>query len=173
MKQLFEVLHYYIGCLVYDSFNDVVVELTPMAYAGYMSHKPAKTDEDLQIKPLLFPLSTMTREQMYAMCKLYSPEIWGDYRYNKWKRHRDPKSNDKDWIMYEIRRSVDKSFEFNVDLIDGQIKLWEDQHIMTVYNQNYRFEYLRMRFDIFDLIENKKAIDATTFKHKTYDHASY
>jgi hypothetical protein len=62
METIKDYLHLYIGCKVYDTFNDVTIELTPMSYAGYTQPRWYK-DEDSQIKPLLRPLSSMTEEE--------------------------------------------------------------------------------------------------------------
>lgn len=57
-----EILHHYIGCEVYDTFNDCKLILTPKAYAGYMEHwdKP----EDGQIKLLLTDVNDITSEDL-------------------------------------------------------------------------------------------------------------
>jgi hypothetical protein len=36
-------------------------------------------------KLVLRPLSDMTEEEILAICKFVSPNVFGDYRYKKWK----------------------------------------------------------------------------------------
>lgn len=69
-KKLIDYLHHYIGCDVYDTFNDVIVQLTPKAYFGYID---GSVDTDLQIKLLLIPVSDVPMSIMH-----YHNSIVGD-----------------------------------------------------------------------------------------------
>lgn len=82
MKDLREFLHFYIGCEIYDHFNDEILTLTPHAFAGYMEHwdKP----EDGQIKPLLRPISSLTIDEFRELVDIGSSES----AFNNWMAKR-------------------------------------------------------------------------------------
>jgi len=120
--------------------------------------------EPNRIKPILRPLSDMTEDECLKLCSIVSPTIFGDFRYKKWAV-----SIERIWDStqknYTVKREGD-SHSFEVDCIDGDILLWDDgQMIDSPYmNFNYRFEYLKMGFDIFGLIEDNLAVNACKLK---------
>lgn len=112
-------------------------------------------------KLVLRPLSDMTEEEALKICSIVSPTIFGDYRYKKWTV-----SKDRDWDYsqkyYDVKREGD-SHSFTVDCIDGDVLLYDDNTYIDApfMNFNYKFEYLKMHFDLFGLIDAGLAIDKT------------
>lgn len=56
------VAKHYIGCEVFDSFNDEYLKLSARALQGYLDG--LSEDEPMQIKPILRRLEDMTEEDM-------------------------------------------------------------------------------------------------------------
>lgn len=117
MEMIKDYLHLYIGCKVYDTFNDVVLTLTPMAYVGYMEHWQVES----QIQPFLRPLSSVTEEE-------------GIEAEAEWNRGRA--------LGDSIGQAISIAYAFRTKYL------------------------LSKHFDLFGLIENGLALDATKFENE-------
>lgn len=82
-------------------------------------------------------LSSLTDEEILELCKFVEPEEFGDYRYKSWKIERK-----KDNLTHYACVTMEgNSFEYKIDLIDGDINLYNggDQQmcVKTHYKQWY------------------------------------
>lgn len=171
MKQLIDYLHFYLGCDLKTDTGVVKLiavqkEVIPctdyrvICLNGNVTHELKG-----EFKPILRPLSDMTEDEILEVCKLFSPTAWGEYRFKKWVAKKDPKSNDS-WISYDVTNE-NSTYSFTVDLIDGDIMLYDDDDYEPIHvDNNYRFWYVRNGFDIFGLIGSGLAIDKTTYNPK-------
>lgn len=192
MKQLKDYLHFYKDVLVkvkkmYDNdyhvgrvceissksnhgdwiivWFDNVITVTNNTHNQLSSNAHHYFFGEDDIKPILRPLSDMTEDEILEVCKLFSPTAWGEYRFKKWVAKKDPKSNDS-WIYYDVTNE-NSTYSFTVDLIDGDIMLYDDDDYEPIHvDNNYRFWYVRNGFDIFGLIGSGLAIDKTTYNPK-------
>lgn len=172
-KKLEDYLHLYPGCELRSSTGSVrlmsvIAEIPPCTNWGIavLNGNQSYTTKLGDYKPVLRPLSDMKEEEVLKICSIVSPTIFGDFRYNKWKVtiEREWDSTQKNYTV--VREGDSHSFE--VDCIDGDIFLWEDhQYIDAPYMDfNYKFEYLKMGFDLFGLIDAGLAVDKTTLNPK-------
>ena len=153
-KDIKDYLHLYLGCMVQHPALSNPRELT----ASWMV---SLIDKGIEVKPILRPLSDMTEEECLRLCEFTSPTIFGDFRYKKWKVIKE-REWDETQKNYAVKREGDEH-SFTIDCIDGDIFLWcDDEYIDAPYmNFNYRFELLKMEFDLFGLIDEGLAIDKT------------
>lgn len=168
-KELKDYLHLYLGCECNHPSD-----LAPFLFVGINSDgKPllkgdwsGGTHNITQIgwvewgdfKLTLRPLSDMTDEEVMEICRVASPEVWGDYRFNKWEVKKSPH---KELFHWDVTNKGTTDV-FCVSSIDGDVDVYCDGGIdPTCIDSNYRFWYLRKGFDIFDLIEEGLAIDKT------------
>ncbi len=79
IKEIKNYLHLYLGCECYDHFNDVTINLTPLAYAGWDKR------EDEQIKLILRSLSDMTELEAIELAKL--SEMDEHFNEVRWERN--------------------------------------------------------------------------------------
>lgn len=116
------------------------------------------------IKPVLYPLLSMTPEQAIELCKLSSSILFGDYRFSKWEATLDEKT-DKNWGAYNVsNKGTDHSFV--VDLGTGEV--WSHQNrvedggggiIMSMHDFYYWQWYFLNHFDIPMMPDGKTLID--------------
>lgn len=161
-----DYLHFYIGQDVdvlrkYPNGDSQVLKLVLDAYT-YMNIVDGSF-KDSEVKLVLRPLSDMSEEEILEVCKLASPEAFGDYRFSKWKVQLDPKS-DNVWQAWEVTNER-SSYCFMVYAQDGDVYLYDGDDIDTsLINANYRFWYLSKGFDLFGLQEKGLAIYKTDVK---------
>jgi hypothetical protein len=171
MKQIKDYLQLYLGCDCSVQGEEEVKKITGISYDdtqriwwAYFENQENGYAIIDDVAPILRPLSDMTEDEALKLCSIVSPTIFGDFRYKKWivTKEREWDSTQKN---YTVKREGD-DHSFEVDCLDGDILLWEDNKMIDspYMDFNYRFEYLKMGFDIFGLIESGLAIDATKLK---------
>lgn len=100
-----------------------------------------------QHKLLLTEVKNITEEQILQLCKVYAPTIFGDYRYNKWTIKQDGNKTDT-WDTVIIERSKD-DFSFQLDKIDGEIRLFDKDVVETAcVNHYYQQWYFKNGFAV-------------------------
>jgi hypothetical protein len=139
-----DIAHLYIGCKlqVESPIKDTFVgELTPTHYATFVSHNG--TIMGAKVTPILLPLSAMTEEQAFEFCK---SKMSGAIT------HIDTISNYG--VFYEYRYGSGRRF-----------KQWQTY---SECNSKQIAWLLKNHFDVYNLIENGQAIDATTLEVNPY-----
>lgn len=110
---------------------------------------------ELHVKLLLRSLTDMTHNEALNLISSAAPDIYGDYRYNKWVVKCDKNESDI-WKAYVVTRKND-DHNFTVDLIDGSLTHYdnwdEDQPYLMLesnatINPYYRGWYYQHGFDI-------------------------
>lgn len=107
---------------------------------------------------LLRPISSITPEQVFALCKIAYPLEFGDYRFSKWEVSADP-SNSKNWDGYFIK-NANATHQFLFDAIDGEIICTNTQTgEVAIANQTYRQWYFENGFAISLYPYDKNALE--------------
>lgn len=65
----------------------------------------------------------LTYNQILELCKIASPGVYGDYRYAKWKIKKSSKWCDEYKNVEVSNKNASQTFD--VDLIDGQIRIYD------------------------------------------------
>lgn len=161
-----EVAHLYLGCEVewgFDGRKKKGELVGKDERYGWQVFDPSNVIVPYQqcrielIKPLLRPLSSMTDEEVLAICKRACENVYGDYRFSKWTVGKSP----HEMCHWDVTNKSSRH-SFTVSSIDGDVMLYDGQEVDHVYiNSNHRFWYLKHGFDLFDLIPNGEAIDKT------------
>lgn len=172
-KDIKDYLHLYLGCevIIKPADDDRRIGLF-IGYADehrlsarikFRSNTPEGRVNLLFLKPILRPLSDMTDEEVLELCKVASPEIFGDYRFSKWKAERSPHE-----ICHWTVSNKNSLDWFNVSSADGDVDIYgkDGEFDPTNIDSNYRFWYLKKGFDLFGLIESGLAINKTKLNSK-------
>ena len=93
-------------------------------------------------KLLLTPLSKISDEEVLELCKLYSPEIYGDYRYKKWYIEQDGTKSDT-CNTVDVKRQSD-TYYFQLDKIDGEMRLYDEEMIDSASVNHYYHQWYFM-----------------------------
>lgn len=162
IKEISDYLHYYPKVFVLicePGIEPVSAYLEGYDWYSNLAICERTNYDPTWIKPILRRLEDITEEEILKVCKLASPEAFGDFRFAKWEVNKDPKWG-KDWKAYLVTNK-NAEYEFVVDVIDGDITIYhkDGDYEPTIINNNYRFWYLKNFFDIFGLIDDNLALD--------------
>lgn len=177
-KHLKDFLHYYMGCRLkiikgpFDHFSspvlmgiigqDIYFIQSDNSRQKQYSHGKATID---CVRPVLRKVEDMSKQEVLALCKHASAEVYGNYRYSDWEVTDDP-ANSNVWKAWIVKNDNSKE-KYLIDRYDGEINIYNDEEDdNTTINRNYRFWFPKHGFDIFELIEAGLAIDVKTLNIK-------
>lgn len=155
-KEIKDYLHLYLGCELERGGRVTGALLDAANEAAFNAWEDCR--------PILRPLTDMTEEEVLELCKVASPEIFGDYRFSKWIVERSP----HEYCHWTVSNKNSLDY-FNISSVDGDVDIYgkDGEFDPTNIDSNYRFWYLKKGFDIFDLILEGLAIDKTTLTPKS------
>ena len=141
MTNIEKYLHYYIGhCKLqitsgqFSHFINPVLTGIHNEIIFFEQHSAVDKNEKYygnagwdNVIPVMRRLENMPDEHVLELCELYDEPVYGDYRYNKWQVETYGK-----WDEYSKNKKVSNprsDHTFTVDLIDGQVWLYEEGHL--------------------------------------------
>lgn len=154
-----EIIHLYLGCScevankgrgyisAIDEFGGVTIKLHGSAEAHYV--------EAAEIKPILRPLYTMTEEEKTEICKRYG---WFEGKKIINEHHLNVAHDSLKELAYDSLITANEN--------DSDRQGPAAYFLIVPY-------LLRQRFDLFNLIENNLAVDASTINQKFYNEKNY
>lgn len=137
-----EVAKHYIGCEVFDSFNEEYLKLTARALQGYMDG--LAEDEAMQIKPILHRLEDMDIETI---------KEWDKYT----RLHFDNQPDGYSLNTEELERAL------SIVRKKGAAAFAMSEIVPLAFAHLTHF-LCSKSYDLFGLIESGEAIDAKTVK---------
>ena len=93
-------------------------------------------------KLVLTELRNITEEKILEICKMYSAEAFGDYRYSKWRVEYDEQNNGTTWFAATIKNGKSQH-ELWIDLIDGEIDVYytDDKSTAVVTKERAYYQW--------------------------------
>lgn len=149
-EEIAKVFGMYLGQRVYLPNDDETLILTGSSIFSNTTEMAESEDSvdtsycDFDVaKLLLTPLSKISDEDVLELCKLYSPEIYGDYRFKKWYIEQNGTKSDT-WNTIEIKRQSD-TYCFELDKIDGEMRLYDEEMIDSASVNHYYQQWYFMK----------------------------
>lgn len=127
-----DVAGFYLGCKVLPSGSRNIHTLNPHSYYNVLTFRD---------KPLLYPLSSLTKEQVLHLANMLDDSEFVSIDYHC------------DGVSYEVKTSDGVAWMFSID---------------DTFNAEQFLWLCNNHFDLFNLISNGQAIDVTKLEANPY-----
>lgn len=156
MKTTFKNQHLYLGCICIEKStgNQATFNIDRL-------NKSLLYPEDYTL--ILRPLSDMIQEEAIELCSIHNPNPFDGDRLKHWVKS---EVSEMEFLTVSNKKNA---YSFQIDCTNGDVSVYKDDELHTTDGTAKMTAYLlSQHFDLFNLIPQGIAIDATTLPNNPY-----